>query len=493
MKFRIFTAAAMLALIVLLLPSYYYNRLYIIKVTTDKPDKAITLEYTGDAAKNVTLSAGTDEYNVAEFKIPTPQLQSFRLQPPSGLKILGVVLKGQDRLELQPDEKLKFADFHTAGRRSLDFKMLMYMVYFSCVFGGLLLFCRDIAGCGKAKAGEEKWQKLLNIEFLRIIFTLGVVCCHFFGSLKIYSNGGSGVEFFFILSGYLLALTDRPEKDAVSFVKSKFIRFVPLVVFGGLICSGGFSVAENIFFLQNTGMLTHDTANAPAWYIGVLFWVLLFYFLLRRTFSEKVCNLIIGVTVFCSFVICAGAGGDRLNLTVMYLPRGIFRGLGGIGLGYLLEHFCRRTDSAGNSGGRMYSLFETVFFIFVMTVIFVRPFSFWNDFVFRQLELAVLIVLFVVKKGRLSNFLEKPVLAFPARYCLSVYLTHWYVIRHWRDFVDVNGSFATEYRLAVVTVILTLCWLFGVFAHHAVEKPATEILRKTLNFSSVRRKNKDKG
>lgn len=57
----------------------------------------------------------------------------------------------------------------------------------------------------------------MNVEFLRIVFTLGVVCTHFFFRLNIPNYGGYGVEFFFILSGYFLALTYNPEKTPANF------------------------------------------------------------------------------------------------------------------------------------------------------------------------------------------------------------------------------------------------------------------------------------
>lgn len=476
MKFKICSFTFMLFLFIVMFPIYYTRQPLILKVRADSPDKSVILEYTAEE-KNIRQEIKTNQQGLAEFAVPIAKLNRFSLQLPERTKIKEIVLKGKERRELSAAGKLTFENLNTKAKRKLNKDGLFQTVFSECLFLGFLFFLRDILAYKKSE-GKETKGKILNIELLRIFFTLGVVCCHFFGRLNLYSHGVFGVEFFFILSGYFLACTYRPEKSTGDFIKSKFIRFVPLVVFGNLICDGGLSAAENIFFLQNTGLTTHDTVNAPAWYIGVLFWVLLFYFMLLKSVSGAAAKLIIGVIVFCSFVFCVGAGGDRLNFAVSYLPRGLFRGLGGVGLGYLLYQFCKRRPEK-LSGGKLFSLCE-LFFVSFMAVQMFKPVSFWQDWIFQPIEFAVLICFFVSKKGWVSNFLEKPVFAFLTEYCLAVYLTHWFVMRRWQDFIDISYGWAAEYPWCVVAVVLAVCWLFGVFAHHVIEKPAANILKKFL-------------
>lgn len=473
MKFKLCSFAFMLFLFIVMFPVYYTQQPLILKVQTDSPDKSVVLEYTAEKKEAKTNLSG-----IAEFAVPPEKVKSFSLQLPEKTEIKEIVLKGRIRQELSSEGKLTFENLNTEARRKLNKTGLLKTVILECLLLGFLFFIKDIL-LWKKTAGKNTGGKMLNIELLRIFFTLGVVCCHFFGSLNLYTHGVFGVEFFFILSGYFLAYTYKPDKSTTDFIKSKFMRFVPLVVFGSLICGGGLSAAENLFFLQNTGLTTHDTVNAPAWYIGVLFWVLVFYFMLLKTVSAEAAKLLTGIIIFCSFVFCVGAGGDRLNFAVSYIPRGMFRGLGGVGLGYLLYQFCKRPEE-NHAEGKLYSLGEFGFVVFMAVQMF-KPLSFWQDWIFQPIEFAVLICLFVCKKGMLSNFLERPVFAFLAEYCLAVYLTHWFVMQHWKEFIDISQGWAAEHRWGVVFIVLAVCWLFGIFAHHVIEKPAANILKKLLH------------
>lgn len=55
-------------------------------------------------------------------------------------------------------------------------------------------------------------KRLDNIDFLRIVFTICIVLCHAFGAVSIWNRAPLAVEFFFILSGFFLFYTYRPEK-----------------------------------------------------------------------------------------------------------------------------------------------------------------------------------------------------------------------------------------------------------------------------------------
>ena len=96
-------------------------------------------------------------------------------------------------------------------------------------------------------------KKIHTLGFLRMLFAISVVCSHFFAPLHITKYGGS-VEFFFLLSGYFLAHTFRPETTCIQYAKKKFIQLVPLAIFGSILCGGGLTTLGGLFFLQNSGM-----------------------------------------------------------------------------------------------------------------------------------------------------------------------------------------------------------------------------------------------
>ena len=78
-------------------------------------------------------------------------------------------------------------------------------------------------------------KKMQNVECLRFLFTLGICVHHFLFASGLYSNGYLAVEFFFILSGFLLVYTFNARKTVTTFIKSKIIRFVPILFFVSLL------------------------------------------------------------------------------------------------------------------------------------------------------------------------------------------------------------------------------------------------------------------
>ena len=251
---------------------------------------------------------------------------------------------------------------------------------------------------------------------------------------------------------------------------------MPLIIFGGFIRRPNFSsIFYPLFFLQNTGLAYRDIANQTAWYLAVLFWVLIFYLSVFKAMKCEIRNLFIGTLTFLSYIICARVGcGDRWNMVYSYFPIGLLRGIAGVGLGCMLQQICVRKENTVIK--KSATVFEIIALLYIILDIFVMPMA--KEWIFKPVFYFIILYLFVKKEGFISNFFEKPVFAKMARYCLSIYLTHQYVTS--------NVFFVYEEKLAqyspAVTVIcvLTTSILLGIFAHHIIEKPTTKALKKWM-------------
>ena len=94
-------------------------------------------------------------------------------------------------------------------------------------------------------------QKIKNIEFLRVIGCLAVVCLHLFNNARLHGlfdditlydklftmtrNGQKAVDLFFILSGFFFAWKLNIAETCLNFIKHKLIRLYPLLVFAILL------------------------------------------------------------------------------------------------------------------------------------------------------------------------------------------------------------------------------------------------------------------
>lgn len=375
----------------------------------------------------------------------------------------------------------KLNDIGVAYTIDYERAILLFLIglYIWWFFTGYL---RDEAATVKTISTSNVIQKEIihNLGFLRIIFAISVVCTHFFAYIHIPKIGGS-VEFFFILSGFFWAYTFNPAKTAVDYIKKRFIQFVPLVVFGTILCGGGLASLKGALFLQNTGLAFGDLLNVPAWYIGVLFWISLFYFALLKSVSDKSkLYFIIGTIVFIASVICANAPGVRLEPVLGFFPKGLFRGLACVGTGILLQSVTKVENQKANI---WYTVLEACFIILTVLALFYYPMSF-SYWIYRVICWSVLIYLFLSRKGYITKALDRPIFSKMSSFCLAIFLTHWFVVDAKYGTIWFIKEYAPEWlkeeKGLVIILVLLSSIVVAVFAHYFVEKPCTRLLRKVL-------------
>lgn len=112
-------------------------------------------------------------------------------------------------------------------------------------------------------------QKIKNIEFLRTFLMLSIVLhhmfitrdwclCSIFPNIYLYSFIKSfiafsynSVEGFFIIAGFLLFLTFKNSIKVVDFIKKKYIRLTPVIVFSFILCLVAKIFQNNYTKIQN--------------------------------------------------------------------------------------------------------------------------------------------------------------------------------------------------------------------------------------------------
>lgn len=355
--------------------------------------------------------------------------------------------------------------------------VIVVALYLACVL------C-DMWNKRGARSPQKKQPTLQNIEFLRILFTLFVLISHFFAPFHIPNMGGQAVEFFFLLSGYLLALTYRPERKISDIAVNRYVRFVPLVVLGGILSGGGWASFEGCLMIQNTGLLKGDIPNQPAWYIAVLFWCSLFYVGLMKQLSNKAMIMVVSVIAFLTSLMVANTLGDRLECFAGFMPLGMLRGLSCMAIGIVLAQFCKRHSCEHiNTGQKLvYTLAEFVILFYIIVGCFdssIRS-SLWF---YRVLSHMVLLYLFVLKRGYISSLLDNPACGKMGKYCLAIYLTHFCFAGNLRHYIKAAypGWLENHVELALGAAIIGSC-IVGILAYYIVEKPCSLYLTRFINW-----------
>jgi len=463
-----FTAFSILFFHLLVFPTI------VVKVATNAPETKIVLEYKNDVGVLTKIPMVTASNGKTDFIIPIKKLSGFEIFIPKPYKLDSVVVKSGKKQKLDIPTLNRFKNLSIRGTNLLGLRLFLLAEFLWAITCFMLL---KLATSKSFELSERTGGKLLNIEFLRVFFTLGVVCSHFFlHDLHLKNFGGVGVEFFFILSGYFLSLTFRSNLSTLDFIKKKVIVWLPLIMFGSILCGGYLSCFKDIFFLQSTGLAYIDITNEPAWYLGVLMWVLVLYFYMLKTLSRPQCNLIIGIISFFSYVLCAQNNGLRTMIVFSYFPLNLFRGLAGVGAGYLLAQFCLRENlSERKTSYKLWTIFEIFAMTWVVLKIFVCQIP--SEWIFSPICFILIIYLFVRKKGLLTNMLEHPFWSFASRYCLAVYLTHTGVIGIFEKYASLYGQWALNHKIFAINIVLITCVLIGIFSYHVIQKPAEKFLK----------------
>ena len=349
-------------------------------------------------------------------------------------------------------------------------------------------------------------QKIKNIELLRFLFALSIVCCHFtqgivnIFDIPLYKTlmnnfhwASLPVDFFFIISGFFLFLTTKFDQNFTDFAKKKLIRFMPTILFMlGLyfifswFTPVPFARHENIFTilnLQNVG-LTFQNGNVPAaWFVSSLFWALCFYFYLYKCVDKKIFNLITACIVFFCYSLWIHTKGTNTVNVAYVFNRGMIRAFAGVGAGYFLSMVYK--DNIEKVKTKVLNIwqkicitgFEGYLFVFIFYYLCFHK-SAYNNKMIMIIAFIGLFSLFVIRKGYISKLFENNISVFLGQFAFSIFLSHQFIIKLWHYYV-CKAHFDWVIANPVLNLILLFIIIifFGIFVYYFVEKPCTEYLR----------------
>lgn len=344
-----------------------------------------------------------------------------------------------------------------------------------------------------------KNTQLMNLDFLRIVFTLIVIAYHFIRKLGIWNEGGGYVvEFFFVLSGFLIVYRFNPDMSVLTFLKKKIVRFIPIIAVSGIaVCFwiGRFNPDfwRNIFLIP----VSEQLLVLVAWYINVLVWVSVFYFALLKYITRPHACLIIGVLTFMSLYMMIATntwitdGHLGKEGTIGYVFSGnLLRGLAGIGVGCLLAQSMnlKDTEYAGKKMAILgYTLAEICVFGWLLGAMYVH--QLYIGPLALLLGFTALIYLFVIQRGLVSRILNKPCYSQIARYTLCIYLMQEVIVRnifpyllnHYNHFVRMN-------QILTIGGTLLICVIVGIIVYYVIEKPITHYCNKSTQLIQTQKR-----
>ncbi|MBO7537316.1 MAG: acyltransferase [Alphaproteobacteria bacterium] len=328
----------------------------------------------------------------------------------------------------------------------------------------------------------RSYERLCNVDFLRMVLVSAVAVHHFYHTLTgQWNNGGYAVEFFFIISGFMFNHSFNPSTSVEKFLTKKLIRLWPLQAFlsliSGLIMNEAhfdlYKYLTDFFMLSKTGLHKGSSGGfgylTVAWFICVLFWILLFYFYSKKIMLPSVFNLIFGTITFASLFV-------RITWEIPDSCR-LIRGLGAFGIGYFCFELCKSIHSNEGQKGKhsiLVSCLELLLLAYFTKTLFrMKPVQ--GPVIFEILMGMFLVILYI-KKGYVSSFLDKPIFSKVAQVVFSVYLSH--TVFYYSPIIKILNN--TVFHNPKITCIfgVIISFAFGSFIWYLLDRPVSKYLKE---------------
>lgn len=315
---------------------------------------------------------------------------------------------------------------------------------------------------------------------------LGSAFPHLWGSF-FRSNGGFGVDLFFVLSGFLMVYTQHEGKGAVDFLLGRVSRIYPLYIIAStplilmyIKFDDIYTFVGNFLLLPGFNMQDYKMANGPAW---TLVYEMVFYYIftISLLFSKKkVTSCLLSVSAIVLMVIATRFIGQQ--------PR-----YEAVNAGYMMGDTLMLNFAAGCllalAHGKLKSTTLISFPVFVIITAFIFYVVFNNFikperiFLFGIPSMIVISIASVTttSTGFIFNALHK---IGDASY--SIYLFH-IILAHSYQQAIITNKYQTPHVqiLSIIFVILSI--VVGIFANKCIEKPINNWLKERLKTRRARR------
>ena len=358
-------------------------------------------------------------------------------------------------------------------------------------------------------------ERFNNIEILRVIGCIAIIMFHFFNNdslnkffpytynyydlFCITINGEKAVDLFFIISGVFFAIK-YSSISVFEFIKKKVLRLWPVliwVMFLSLLISftGAikFTLYDNILTLlglSGTGLILKLGNVGWFWYVSAMLWVMTLFKYLLQNYNKKNVNLFISISVFLAYIFILHAMNGKIaghKITFAYIFNiGILRAMGGIGIGYLVGEWyknnCEKIKQLQLSltNKIILTVIEYYCLFFVIYNLMLHKLRYHNQFIFI-IFFAATIILFLIKKGFVSNALNNSFCAFLGKYTYSFYMTHLIIIQLIKGTIWKHQPWLVfDHPLLNIILPFTAIFILGIMTYHFVEKPANDYITKKL-------------
>lgn len=200
------------------------------------------------------------------------------------------------------------------------------------------------------KTGDKIVAKNVKVELFRIFFTLLIIVHHFQNSydMNFVHYGWIAVDFFFILSGYLLGVSLENPVALFTYAKKRITRLYPQYFISTCLTFALYRITMGVLnpqkaipellMIQNSGLCTGGGYNGSLWYISVLLILSICLYSLCRNDQQGIVKGLLLFVALAGYTYLIGSENGLESWTfdgLIYPP--LVRGLSGLSLGVSLH------------------------------------------------------------------------------------------------------------------------------------------------------------
>lgn len=311
------------------------------------------------------------------------------------------------------------------------------------------------------------------IDSIRGLFALMIVWHHICPLLGIpyhYDFGNTIVLFFFILSGFHIALgwKDRIEGHTKDFIMRRCKKIFPiqwlmtiLFVVCGINVVSLWTVPFHLTLTQSLIPLwkINFTLNTPSWFLSSIFICYLIAPLLIKWAKNYRARFILFYFVallgFSLFVfLLPDSIGHRWLVYINPFARILDFSIGIIlGVIWNNERIYHKYESISRIN---YGIIELILIVAVVSFMVCRPLNSFNDYTFiRYPALVAFIVVFTLSKGFISKLLSNRLFTWLGKISMSIYMTHTFILAFVQKIdIDLSIKIILSYLLTLLMSVI---------------------------------------
>jgi len=336
-------------------------------------------------------------------------------------------------------------------------------------------------------------EKRINIlDGFRVIAITIVMLYHFYSSYldsynynfdsSIFYFGYLGVEFFFMISGFVIFITLKNSKNYIEFIKKRYLRLMPGMLICSILTFTFFNIFDNSFYpqakeLKNliysntflTPSIPNKILNTNFNYIDYSYWSLwievIFYFIVSTLYFINKKNIILNFSLLTLLSTVMwylfGTGNNVLEIPIYNSLNKIMNYIPFIG--YLIWFLIGIIISKLYENKKDYKYLIYLIFLFFLAYFTSKD----QDFKCFTIVSAFIWFLFLYSNN-LLKFLGGKFLSKLGRISYSVYLIHKMI----GVLIVIKLSpYFGKYNWIIPIILIIFFFLFGVLSFKYLEKP----------------------